>query len=487
MSIRAAFLTSFVRRGGQFVLQFVASMILARLILPADLGIFAVALAILAILAALREMGTTRYIIKERDLTDDKIRTVFGFTLLTGWSLAVLIWALRDVTAGFYSEPQLADVLTVLAVNFVLVPIGQPAMALMRRERRYGDLAIIALAATFAGICASVYLAWQGFGAMALAWGSLLETAGMVAMALWFRPDHIRLMPSLKEWRDVGSFSGIASAEALIVQAGMQLPQVLIGKFFAFADVGLYVRGQRLAHMMRTQFMGSVTWVTGAEFGARHRDGGALGPLVTRITDYALCIAWPVLVFLALKAESVIFVLFGPNWIGAAPFLQILCLAQGIHMMYDQAQSVYEATGDIRLKFRNEVILQFASIALLLIALRISLEAVAWSRSILALGAVVVHLGALKKHSGVGLPQLALALRRPFLVTVAFAAVLLALDMVLGRLTSNAFYTLGAEVLAAILVFPAILKVFNPPLLGDILKMLPARLALNRRTGNGPG
>lgn len=475
MSIRAAFLTSFARRGGQATLHFAAGLILARLLLPEDLGIFAVALALLAILAALRETGATRYIIKEKDLSEAKIRTVFGFTLLVGWSLALLIWSLRHQAAEFYAEPQMAGIFTILAANFLAVPIGQPAMALLRRERRYGELAILGLCATAASVAVAVVLAWRGFGAASLAWGSLAEVLVAVALALWFRPDHIRLMPSLREWREVGGFSGLASAEMLIVAIGVQLPQVLIGKFFAFAEAGLYVRGQRLASIIRIRFIGSITWVTGAEFGARHRAGGELGALAGRITGYTLSIAWPVLVFLGFKAEGVILLLFGPNWTGAAPFLQILCLGQAIQIILGQAQPVYEATGDIRLKFRNETLLQAVSVGLLLLTLPISLEAVAWSRTGLALAAVAVHLSVFNKHAGIGARQMPAILRTPLVVTVLFAAVLLALDAALARLTANPAYATLTEAAALAVLFPGILLLVNRPLLADLLKILPAR------------
>ncbi len=102
MSLRGAFLVSFVRSGGTFFLAFASNVIISRLLLPAEIGVYSVAMAVTAILQALREFGIGSYLLKERELTGDKIRTVFGMALLLGWTIAALIFIFRGAIARFY-------------------------------------------------------------------------------------------------------------------------------------------------------------------------------------------------------------------------------------------------------------------------------------------------------------------------------------------------------------------------------------------------
>ena len=92
MSIRRGLALSFGRTGFVFFIQFGSNIALARLLLPSEIGIFSVAVAATAILHALREFGIGSYLIKEPELTDDKVQTSFGIAILIGWSLAALVF-----------------------------------------------------------------------------------------------------------------------------------------------------------------------------------------------------------------------------------------------------------------------------------------------------------------------------------------------------------------------------------------------------------
>jgi len=140
LSIKRGVAISFGKTGTAFLISFASNIVLARLLLPSEIGIFSTALAVLAILHAIRDFGLGRYLLKEPILTDDKIRTVFGVAILISWSLGAIIFVFRGQAAEFYRERQIAEILGWLSVNFVFLPFGQPALALMRRERRYGRL-----------------------------------------------------------------------------------------------------------------------------------------------------------------------------------------------------------------------------------------------------------------------------------------------------------------------------------------------------------
>ena len=111
-----------------------------------------------------RDFGVGQYLVQEKDLTDAKIRTVFGTSLIIGWLLAAAIFFSRFAVADFYSKPIIADIMALLSISFMIIPFGQPLSALMRRERLYGRLALIGLSSTFVSITASITAAIMGKG-----------------------------------------------------------------------------------------------------------------------------------------------------------------------------------------------------------------------------------------------------------------------------------------------------------------------------------
>ncbi|MBD3624762.1 MAG: oligosaccharide flippase family protein, partial [Rhodobacteraceae bacterium] len=443
---------------------------------PEELGVAAVALAAIAILESLREFGVRRYLIKEPDLTEDKIRTVFGIALLVSWSLAAAIFLSRHAIAGFYDEPRLVPIFALLAVSFLILPIGLPAGGLLRRDRRYRELSVIVLAATLANTVVSILVAWGGFGPIALAWGAVAQSVVLVALTLAYRRDHIRLRPSLKEWRAIGGFGGLSSLEAVISTLGSQLPQILMGKAFAFAAVGYYVRSYRLAIMVQRLFLSSVNWVTGTELGAMHRTGADMRPLLMKATGFTLVIAWPALLFMAIEAHAIIELLFGQAWAPAAPVLQALCVAQLLQVVMGQAIAVYIATGDVKLKLRNEVILQSIALGLLLVGLSYSVLVVAWLRVGFGLAHVVVHMTALRRYVGLDYTALGKTIARPAAVSALFALALLGLRLALPEAWRDHPLSVFPLAAAMTLVYGLLLVLFRHPLVHEITRLARRRL-----------
>lgn len=475
MSVRRGLLYSFGQTGGQFFIQFFSAIVIARLLPPAELGVAAVALAAIAILESLREFGVRRYLIKEPELTDDKIRTVFGIALLVSWAMAAAIFFSRHAIAGFYDEPRLAPIFALLAVSFLILPVGLPAGGLLRRDRRYRELSVIVLAATLANTVVSILFAWAGHGPISLAWGAVAHSAVLVVMTLVYRRDHIRLRPSLKEWRAIAGFGGLSSLEAVISTLGSQLPQVLMGKVFAFAAVGYYVRSYRLAIMVQRLFLSSVNWVTGTELGAKHRVGADMRPMLMKATAYTLIIAWPALLFMAIEARPIIVLLFGEAWAPAAPVLQALCVAQLPQIVAGQAIAVYIATGDVKLKLRNEVILQSIALALLLVGLSYSVLVVAWLRVGFGLAHVVVHMTALRRYVGLDYRALGAAVAQPAAIAALFTGALIGLRLALPEPWRDHPLSVFPVAAAMAVVYVLLLMAFRHPLVGEV-----ARLARRR-------
>ncbi|MHA3980927.1 oligosaccharide flippase family protein [Halovulum sp. GXIMD14794] len=478
MSVRRGLFYSFGQTGGQFFIQFFSAIVIARLLPPSELGVAAVALAAIAVLEALREFGVQRYVIKEPDLTEDKIRTVFGVALLVSWTLALAIFLGREPIADFYDEPRLAPIFALLSVSFLILPIGLPAGGLLRRDRRYKELSVIVLSGTLANTVVSILFALAGFGPISLAWGAVAQSVGFVGVTLAYRRDHLHLRPSLKEWRAVASFGGLTSIESVVSTLGSQLPQILMGKVFAFDTVGYYVRSYRLAIMVQRLFLSSVNWVTGSELGAMHRAGADMRPLLMKVTAYTLVVAWPALLFMAIEAYAVIGLLFGEKWLGAAPVLQALCIAQLLQLIAGQANAVYIATGDVKLKLRNELILQSIALALLMLGLSHSVLAVAWLRVGFGAAHLLVHMTALRRYVGLDFATLGATVARPAAISVLFGLTLLGLRQALPESWRDAPLSVFPLAAAMGLVFMLLLVVFRHPLVGEITRLLDRRRAV---------
>ncbi len=199
--------------------------------------------------------------------------------------------------------------------------------------------------------------------------------------------------------------------------------------------------------------------------------------MLMKATEYTLVIAWPALLFMAIESHAIIGLLFGTSWLGAAPVLQALCIAQLLQVVAGQANAVYLATGDIKLKLRNEVILQSIALSLLLLGMSHSVLLVAWLRVGFGLSHLLVHMSALRRYGDIGFPDLGKALVRPLALAALFAIVLVGLRLTMPEPWRN--HPMSVFPLAAVmfLVYAFFLMASRHPIVREMSRSAPRKRA----------
>ena len=192
-------------------LQFILVAVLARLLTPKELGIYAVGMSFVLILESLRDFGVGRYLVQVRDLTREAIRAVMGITMVMGLGVAAVLAIGAGPFAEFYDEPGLRPLIWVLALNAVLLPLNTPVMAVLERELRYKALFFIRLAGGIVGFVTTIALAMLGHSYMSMAWGSVATTLALILATSFHRPGQTWVLPSLHGWGPAFSFGGMTT------------------------------------------------------------------------------------------------------------------------------------------------------------------------------------------------------------------------------------------------------------------------------------
>ncbi|MGY3411078.1 O-antigen/teichoic acid export membrane protein [Bradyrhizobium sp. GM5.1] len=173
-SVQRSILFSAADRYGGVVLAFVATAILARLLSPAEFGIYAVVSAVTTVIgAAFFEFGGGNYLIQKRELSTADVRSAFTITLGISVAIALLLFVLAGPLSELFAQDSLKRGIEVSALTFFLVPFHGTISALLRRDMKFGTLAVCNLATGAATALASIVLAMAGFSYMAPIWGGL--------------------------------------------------------------------------------------------------------------------------------------------------------------------------------------------------------------------------------------------------------------------------------------------------------------------------
>lgn len=397
MSLRSALMYSFSGRYLSLVMQFVTSVIVARLVTPEEMGVFSVGAAVIMIAHTLRDFGTSNYVIQEPELTDDRIRAAFTLTALIAWVVAGVLWLAASPLARFYEEAGVESVLHVMAVNFAIIPFGSITLALLRREMKFRSVMFIGIAGNFVQSGASIALVMMGYSYLGLAWAAVLGTAATVLGALIVDPRWVVSMPSLKERKRVLGFGARSSVSSISSEVSHAAPDIVLGKTLGMEATGLFGRAMGYAQLFERLLQDVLRGVMLPYLAGELREGNDLGGKVNHALSIICMVSWFMIGCTAILAEPMIRLLYGPTWIAAVPVAQVLCVVMAIRCISPTLSSAMVAIGRINVVMRISVASSLMRIVLLVLLSPFGLIPAAVGFALAELGTVGILLAATQR------------------------------------------------------------------------------------------
>lgn len=419
LTVRGALLWSFAERYTSLVVTIVSTMILARLLTPAQVGVFSLCAAVTAVAGILRDFGVSEYLIQEKELDRGKLRAAFGIAILIGWSIGALVLLTRGLVADYFNEPGVAHVLAVLSLNFLILPFASPAYALLSREMAFRKIFVVQTLSNAVQSVAAVSLAYAGYGYMSLAWAPVISISFQVLLITYLRPRDSLMLPSLRGARYVLSYGSMFVSSRLIETVTRNAHEFIIGKQFGFAAVGLFSRAFGLIELFYSNVTAAVLRVTTPAFANDHRDGNNLATRFAVGTSMLTVIAWPFFGFIALMSKDVVLVLFGSQWLASAPIASALAMSVMPAYLTAMGPSLLAATGHVKRRLMITMIYTPFHLLAILVASKWGLTAMAAAFGVSSLVALAIYAHQLPRILGCSVRQLFGASGKSAIVAVA--------------------------------------------------------------------
>lgn len=376
-SVRTALVISFALANAITFLQFGASIVIARLLSPREIGIFSIAAAIVGIAQLFRNVGVANYLVQERNLTHDKLRSAFGIQLAMSWLLGLLLFLSSGLVATLYKEEGVHQVMIVSSATFLLAPFGGVNLTLLARDMRFRERSVVEIASAMTHASLSIILAFLGFGYMSLAWASFGNTCTTVVVSSFFRRPGLPWLPGLREVRSVLSFSLPTAGADILLYLRRNTPELVAGRIISFEAVAFLSRASGLIGIFQSVMGQAINRVAFAYFPQEHRSGGNMKDLFMKANSYLCVIAWPFFATLAVLAEPIVKFLYGNQWIDSILLVQILALAAILVTPVFLTNTVLNAIGAAKTIFGIELALFLLSAGIILFAATFGIVAVA--------------------------------------------------------------------------------------------------------------
>jgi O-antigen/teichoic acid export membrane protein len=480
--LRRSLVINFLSSSGATFLQFVVSILLARILSPSDIGVYSMTVVFVNLAHVFRDFGVTSYLQREPDLTPEKIRSATGVVFTTSWIIATGLFLASGWLGRWFNEPGIVPVMRVLAAGFFFIPFGSITSALLARNFEAEKQAYVNAVGTISYCVSCLVLGYLGFGSMSLAYANLINIIACALAYIPLRPKNLPWLPAFDHWRGVAHF-GIGSLVSSCVGAlNNAIPDILLGKLGTARHVGLFSRANSTVTIFTYVAGSTVSYGAVSYLAQAHHRGDPLAPVLSRATALLTGVGWTALALTAVLGKDIVTALYGPKWLEGVPAILPLSVAAAVAMLFHYIPMAVTAIGRPYLSAVPIVVTLLARIGFGVLLFDGSLSGFAWALCLATIVTAPVVTRQQRRHFGFTTGAMLRAMLPSLIVALGMAVIAAMLAAVLpSSLVSMARLLAMAPVLA--LAWYMLLRVTHHELLGELHRLaapVKARLALLR-------
>lgn len=311
-------------RLGVRALGMVSTLILVRLIQPADFGIIAMATGFMQTIDGMLSLGTEEAVIREAHPTRAFYDTAFTLNLIRGLFVTLVVAALAYPSAAFFKDPRLGPVLLFVALLPVLDGCGNIGAVDFRRDLAFQREFALMVLPKACGILTAIAVAFLTRSYLAMLCGMGVNRTLRVVMTYVLHPYRPRL--SLRSWRGLAGYSVWTWLLSLAILLRERSDSLVIGRLLNSSAVGFYGIGSEIAALPTTELIEPLGRAAFSGFAAGHREKVDVAETYLRLIGFTALLALPAGIGLSLVAAPLVALAFGPAWAPAVPALRILAI-----------------------------------------------------------------------------------------------------------------------------------------------------------------
>jgi teichuronic acid exporter len=382
---RSGMVWTFAQQFGNQLVGFAVSLVLARILTPEEFGLIGMIAVFISVGQTLVQSGLTESLIRGPENTNSDYSTVFFYNLAASIFIYLLVYMFAPHIAEFYDQDILTDLTRLYCLVFIINGFSAVQQARLTQQMNFKLQMALSLPATVIGGGVGILLAVLDYGVWSLVWSQLV-IAGIGCVLFWifsgWRPNLIFSIPLFKQHFGFGiklTISGLL--ETIFNNAYL----IIIGKFFAPAQVGYFTRAETMRQLPLRNLSSALNKVTYPLFAKIQDDNLKLKGVYSEIMKIVVFIIAPTMVLLGVLAEPVFRFLFTSKWLPAVPYFQILCIVGILYPINAYNLNVLKVKGRSDLFLKLEVIKKLIIIGIIAATLPFGIYALLWGQVFIAI------------------------------------------------------------------------------------------------------
>lgn len=318
---------SSIERFSSQMVQFIISILIARLLLPSDYGLIAMLGIFLAIAQTFVDSGFSNALIQKKDKTEVDYSTVFFLNIVISIGAYLILYFLAPLIAFFYKTPELDLLTKVISLNVVITAFGVVQRTRLTILLNFKLQTIISLFSTITSGIIAIYMAYKDMGVWALVTQSIINSLLNNILLWWFSSWKPKFCFSKDSFKAMFGFGYKLLLSGLLHTLYTNLYTLVIGKKFSSVDAGLFNRAFSFSQLPSVNITLTINRAIYPVLCNMQEDDEKLRISFLAYLRMSCFIIFPLMITICMLAKPLVIFLLTEKWEPMIPLLQLLCIA----------------------------------------------------------------------------------------------------------------------------------------------------------------
>lgn len=326
-------------------LDFVSAIILARLLVPSDFGLMAIAMAIISFSQQATTTGFQSALIQRQKKPENFLNTAWTFELAKSLVLFLILFLAAPLFASFFKEPRTAAILRVISLSLIFQGLRNVGVIYFRKNLDFQKQFILEIVPLIANILVVIPLAFILRNVWALVWASLTSRVVACATSYVMHPYRPRPDFEIKKAKELFNFGKWILGSSIIVMISEQGTTMFVGKLLGISILGFYNRAGAFSKALFQQGV-NIVWKVGYPvYSQLQGDSIRYRQAYLKTLQLLTFIGMPIAGGLFVLSWDFTHLLLTDKWLPIVPLIQILCLQAMLGFVNTPAGILFPALG----------------------------------------------------------------------------------------------------------------------------------------------
>ncbi|MFV0226380.1 lipopolysaccharide biosynthesis protein [Empedobacter falsenii] len=381
---------SFLNQGSTQLINFVITLLLARILMPEDFGLIGIVSIFIAIGKSLTDAGFSSSLIRSKNVDEEDFSTIFFINLFSSIFLYLIVFISAPYIAVFFSKPELENLIKMMGLIFIINASTLVQSTKLNKSLMFKEQFKLQTVALFISSSIAIYMALNDFGVWSLVVKDL-SYGFFASIQLWFYSKWIpKLNISIKKLKYHFNFGYKLLLADILSKIFNNSYNIIIGKFVSTYQLGLFTRAKSMQELPNNIIFNSINRVLYPLLAEVNDNDVKLKNVYRQIMSIVAIVTIPILIFLSIVAKPLFIFLLTEKWNGAIPYFQILIIIALISPFQQYNLNI------CKIKGRSDLVLKISVIQYFLIALSLfciipfGINGLLWGMVLANFGTVVI-------------------------------------------------------------------------------------------------